>query len=81
MEDVLAAHAVYGFNGTETLCRCGARKWFTSSEYAAHVAQALAEAGYGSQHDAWAEGAQFAQNYDDIYPGDNPYPAPKVSES
>lgn len=48
---------------------------------AKHQAEALTAAGFGNLHDAWAEGAEAGQNYDDIYPGDNPYPAPKVSET
>lgn len=40
---VLAAHAVGAFNGTDTGCICD-RKWRTNAAYAAHLAEAVAEA-------------------------------------
>ena len=95
MENVLAAHGVRSACHGETLCACGDGVWRGNSSRAKHIADALALAGFGSQHDAWAEGVATALNHAinnddgmtlrlehlDGRPWTNPYPAPKVSES
>lgn len=40
---VLATHATWGFNGTETACACD-HSWRRDPEHRAHVADALADA-------------------------------------
>lgn len=58
-----------------------AGKSYADTAFAAHLAQALTAAGYGSQHDAWADGHSagwdnFIINVTEIKatPRANPYP-------
>ena len=74
MEDVLAAHGVRAADSGRTLCVCGDGMWRGRPSRARHVAMALEAAGFGSMHDAWAEGVTFANNHDLAYANDNPYP-------
>jgi hypothetical protein len=92
MENVLAAHltdgTTIGGEGVGYPCTCGYRAyskegWGKAAElFGKHVAQALADAGYGNLHDAWAEGYDvgWSEAKDPVF-APNPHPAPKVSES
>lgn len=62
MAEVLALHMISDrksqYSGA-VWCSCGFRTEFTGhvyDEYRTHVAQELSTAGFGNQHNAWAEG-------------------------
>jgi len=85
MEDVLAAHWSVSTHTeskpfVDKCDGCGAviLTWGDSADMPAqlakHQAHALAAAGFGSKHDAWAEGVTFGHNHDLAYANDNPYP-------
>lgn len=57
MEDVLDAHHGYtDLDGYPSLCSCGRKTPQDEETHNTHLAAMLKEAGFGSQHDAWAEG-------------------------
>lgn len=81
MKDVLAAHTF----AEDDTCGCTCDKMFydwrrtpeeVQIEHRLHVEERLTAAGYGSQYDAWFEGAYFSTAYGPAQPNDNPYPAP-----
>jgi hypothetical protein len=60
MAEVLAEHSVEGMSGgTHIACRCN-RTWVTHSEYRAHLATELSDAGFGLVADARAEALEEA---------------------
>lgn len=80
MEDVLAAHYDVELEHGYWSCICGEEFGVLLPDelHRAHVAEALAAAGFGNLHDAWAEGRKSALNK---LSNDSANPYPKVSET